>query len=115
MENSNIKGPGSAEALGFNRFFRQAGWDRVTADKIVCHSPCYLLNVTLSSNSSGIATAVLYDGNSAGGRRMIDLTVNDDVLIPWSIFHPIFFAQGLFVETGSNVLSVFVHYLPVSG
>ncbi|GAH76925.1 unnamed protein product, partial [marine sediment metagenome] len=56
---------GSAEGYMLDCFCRKAGWDRVEGSRIVCNSPCYLLNLTIMSSGTAAGTATVYDGNSA--------------------------------------------------
>lgn len=107
------EGPGHAEDLAFDRFHRHAGWDRVIADRAVCNSPCYLLNLCICSDAGGAGVGALYNGNSLGGKHMIDFAVLNGQWQDWPIRHPIFFSNGLFVNVGVHILSIFVHYLPV--
>lgn len=92
---------------------KQAGWDRVTASRLVCNSPCFLLGVFICSAGTNAGTASIQNGHVVGDPTMMDLSVLTDQWQDASLRHPIFLNKGMHVTIGDNITSVTVHYHPI--
>lgn len=86
-------------------------WDTVKASSRVFIGPGFLVDALIASNGSGVADSVVHDGYSTEGKVIIPLQCKDDDLECLSINVPIYFQQGLYVEIGSNVGGVFLHWI----
>ena len=84
--------------------------ERVTVDRCIASGPCFIYHLALASNSSGAATADIYNGISAKGDVKIDLTCVDDHWNSQDFWPPMYFDRGIYVDVGSNVKSVIVRY-----
>ena len=84
--------------------------ERVTVSRCIASGPCYIHYLALSSNSSGAATATIYNGISAKGDLKVDMTCIDDYFDHQDFWPPMYFDRGIFVDVGSNVSSVMVRY-----
>jgi hypothetical protein len=93
-------------------YWKMLEHDLVAADKKVCNRPCYLYAAQLVSNTSGASTAVIRDGHDTSGEVVVDLAALTSSNDPRRWDPPIYFKKGLFVDIGTNVTSVLVHYLP---
>jgi len=89
---------------------RQIANERVTVDRIVCNGPAYIYGLHITSNSSGEATATIYNGSSAKAVQKIDMSCVDDHHEHADYWPPMYFDRGVYVALGSNVASVLVRY-----
>ena len=86
-------------------------WNTVTADEQVSKGPGFLVHAVISSNGSGVADAVLYDGYSTAGKVIIPLRCKDDDLESIGNPVPMYYKQGFDVNIGSNVAGVLLHWI----
>ncbi len=93
-------------------YWKDTEYDRVVADKKVCNRPCFLYAAHLVAGAGGAATAVIRDGHDTGGEAVVDLAALTSSNDPRRFDPPIFFKKGLYVDIGSNVTSVLVHFMP---
>ena len=98
------------ERIALEELSRDIRTERVTVNRCVAHGPCFVYHLALGSNSSGVSTADIYNGISAKGDIKIDMTTIDDYFAQHDYWPPMYFDRGIYVELGSNVLSVIVRY-----
>ena len=84
--------------------------ERVTVDRCLCQGPAWIYHLAMASDSSGAATAFIYNGVSAKGDLKIDMTSIDDYFAQHDYWPPMYFDRGIFVDIGAKVLSVIVRY-----
>lgn len=92
-------------------YWKELDRDLVTADKKVCNGPCFLYGAALVANTGGASTAVIRDGHDTSGEPVVDLACLTSSNDPRMFNPPIYLKRGLFVDVGSNVTSVMVHFL----
>jgi len=100
------------ERFEIERWSKDIRTERVTVSRCIASGPCFIHHLALASNSSGAATADIYNGVSAKGDLKIDMTTIDDYYAQHDYWPPMYFGRGIHVELGSNVLSVIVRYHP---
>ena len=93
-------------------YWKKLEHDRTAVDKKVCNRPCFLYAAHLVAGSGGAATAVIRDGHDTGGETVVDLAALTSSNDPRKFDPPIYFKKGLYVDVGSNVTSVLVHFMP---
>ena len=95
------------------RDWKEIAWETVHADGLLCPTPAFVFGLLITSDGSGEADALVYDGTSglATGKH-ISLFCGDEEMIPLNWFPPLFFHQGIYVDIGTNVDCVLVQYLP---
>ncbi len=93
-------------------YWKQLEHDLVTADKKVCNRPCFLYAAQLVGGTGGVSTAVIRDGHDTGGDSAVDLGATTSGNDSRNFDPPIYLKKGLYVDVGSNVTSVLVHFLP---
>lgn len=86
---------------------------RTTGDALLCLSPCILLHVALVSDDVGVATAIIYDGNSTAGKHKYDLSAVKGGLDIRDFWPGSYFRNGIYVDIGSNVTSLTVDFIPI--
>ncbi len=86
-------------------------WDRIEASRRVCLTPCFLSHVSITPDAVGGATAKIYDGHGTAEGQVLDLGAVTSQQTEQHFDPPLFLQKGLYVEIGSNVVSVFVHYI----
>jgi len=91
--------------------WKEAQVDQVTADKLVCGKPCFLLSACLVASSVGAATVVLRDGHSTSGDALITLGAPTSGNDHRNFSFPIYFKKGLYADVGSNVTELDLHYI----
>lgn len=84
--------------------------ERVTVDRCLCQGPVWIYHLAMASDSSGAATASIYNGVSAKGNLKIDMTSIDDYFAQHDYWPPMYFDRGLFVVLEDKVKSVIVRY-----
>jgi hypothetical protein len=94
-------------------FWKETQHDRVTVDKTVSSHPCFLFACSLTAGTGGAATAVIRDGHETASDPKIDLAAITSNHDNRNYNPPLFLKTGLFVDVGSNVTSVLVHFLPI--
>lgn len=92
-------------------YWKELEYDRTTADKKICNRPVFLYAAHLVAGTGGAATAVIRDGHDAGGEAVLDLAALTSSCDPRRFEPPIYLKKGLFVDVGSNVTAVLVHFL----
>ena len=93
-------------------YWKELEYDRTAVDKKVHNRPCFLYAAHLVAGTGGAATAVIRDGHDTGGEAVVDLAALTSSCDPRKFDPPIFLKKGLYVDVGSNVASVLVHFLP---
>lgn len=93
-------------------YWKRLEYTRVTVDKKVCNRPCFLYAAHLVADTVGAATAVIRDGHDTGGEAVVDLATLTSSNDPRRFDPPIYLKKGLYVDVGSNVTSVLVHFMP---
>jgi hypothetical protein len=86
----------------------------LTADALVTSHPCWLHAVFLNASAAGGDVAV-YEGQDAGSGRQIlhqDGAANATNYVQFT--PPVWCQRGLYVDVGSNVSQVTIHYTPQS-
>jgi hypothetical protein len=96
-------------------YWKELEHELVAADKRVYHGPCFLYAAQLVSNTSGASTAVIRDGQNTDAEVVVDLAALTSSNDPRRWDPPIYLKKGLFVDVGTNVTSVLVHYRPAKG
>jgi hypothetical protein len=83
-----------------------------TADAIVTTHPCWLHSATILVSTTG-GDASLYEGqDAASGRLLITLKGSANVTNQRTYSPPLWLERGLYVDVGSNVTQVTVHFTP---
>ena len=98
------------ERTEIEKWAREIRTERVTVDRCLSQGPCYVYHLAMASDSSGAATATIYDGVSAKGDVRVEMTCIDDYFDHQDFWPPMYFNRGLFIDVGANVLSVIVRY-----
>ena len=78
---------------------------RLTGSNVVCKENTYLIEVILVSDGGGVGDALLYNGQTTGGDKAIDLSVLQGSTLHLSFNRPIPFINGMYLAIGSNVTS----------
>jgi len=94
-------------------FWKEIARERVTSNQVVCLSPCFLFAVDLISDTGGVSTAAIYDGEGTKDPAVVDLAAAVSESDRARFNPPIFLRRGLYVDVGSNVTAVTVQYLPI--
>lgn len=94
-------------------YWKELVSDLVTADKKVSNRPCFLYGCSLVAGTGGAATAVIRDGHETTSEGVIDLAALTSSYDTRKFDPPLYLKRGMFVDVGSNVTSVFVHFMPV--
>jgi len=84
---------------------------RVAADQVVSTSPVHIFSLTITSNGSGEADAVVYDGESTGDPQIVNLYTVDEAMSQLVFPIPLQTRRGLYVDIGSNVSEVLIQYV----
>lgn len=92
---------------------KQNDWRRVTVDGTVHHGPCLIWHLRLESDGEGDADAKVYNNpGGANGDYMqlytVDESAHDSPFMP-----PLYYDQGIYVDVGTNVAAVMLHFRPV--
>jgi hypothetical protein len=89
-------------------------WQRITEDTVLGRGPILFWGAVLTH--SAVATAIIYDGVNAGGRRVMSLHLDGVVsyTLPALLPRPILLPNGLFIDvsTAPDDLIVFYESLP---
>ena len=93
------------------KYWKEIEYDRTAVDKKVCNRPCFLYAAHLVATTGGAATTVIRDGHDTGGETVVDLAALTSSNDPRKFDPPIFLKKGLYIDVGSNVTSVLVHYM----
>ena len=101
---------GDLEAM--KDYWRELEFDETAADKKFSNRPCFVSAAHLVASSGGAATAIVRDGHDTGGEAKIYLAALTSATDRAFFNPPIYFKKGLYVDVGSNVTSVLVHFLP---
>lgn len=92
-------------------YWKALEYDRATADKKISNRPVFLYAAHLVASSVGAATAIIRDGHDTNGEAVVDLAALTSSVDPRKFDPPIYLKKGLYVDIGSNVTSVLVHFL----
>jgi len=95
------------------RWLKQNEWRRVTGDSTVQIGPCFLFHVAIDSDGNGDGDATLYDNPGGANGRSFKIYTVDESSHEKNFNPPLYFAQGLYVDVGTNCEAVTVHYRPV--
>lgn len=93
-------------------YWKELEYDRTAVDKKICNRPVFLYAAHLVASAGGVATAVIRDGHDTGGEPVVDLAALTSSCDPRRFDPPLYFKKGLYVDVGSNVTSVLVHFMP---
>jgi hypothetical protein len=91
------------------------GWQRITADTLLCRGPALLYGAVLTSDGVGTADVILYDGPNTSGRRLFQLLAPTTQSVPVILPAPVPLEDGLYIDVGSNVGDLFILYAPLPG
>jgi len=94
------------------KYWKDLEYDRTVVDKRVSNRPCFLYAAHLVATTGGAATAVIRDGHDTSGEAVVDLAALTSSCDPREFDPPIYLKKGLYVDVGSNVTAVLVHFLP---
>jgi hypothetical protein len=94
------------------RFSKKLIHRRVDESSSVWKKPCLLYSAAITGSTTGVTTAVLRDGHGTSGKAIIDLAAVTSAMEKVRFAPPLYFDNGLYVDLGANVTSVFVHFLP---
>jgi hypothetical protein len=94
-------------------YWKELDHDLVTTDKKVSNRPCFLYGTCLVAGTGGVATAVIRDGHETASEAILDLAALTSSNDSRKFDPPLYLKKGMFVDVGSNVTSVFVHYMQV--
>jgi hypothetical protein len=83
----------------------------LTASDLVCAEPAYICCLIITANASGVATANIYDGFSTAGKLLLPMASLQYFMNNVNFIVPIYCSNGIYVEVGSNVQGITVHYL----
>jgi hypothetical protein len=90
--------------------FGDVGFDCVTEDKRVCEGPCDLYGLTVLASAAG-GDVTLYEGQDASsGRKIGTYKGAANVTNPIMFSFPLPLARGLYVDIGSSITEVTVHF-----
>jgi len=85
-------------------------WTNLTGDTIVTSAAAMLHGVVLLASSAG-GDATVYDGTDPnGGRKILTVKGAANVSNPVAFYPPLVCERGLYVDVGSNVTEVLVHW-----
>jgi len=113
MQTSVTKGRDHFDPASWSlRDWKQIAWETFTSDVLVCPTPAFLFSLWLSSNGSGEADGNIYDGHNVNALKVIWIFCSDNEQIQLSWFPPLYFAQGIYSNEGSNVKQMGFQYLP---
>lgn len=93
-------------------YWKDLELDETAVDKKVSNGPCFLSAAHLTASSGGAATAIVRDGHDTTGEAKIHLAALTSATDPRFFNPPLFFRRGLYIDVGSNVTSLLVHFLP---
>lgn len=93
-------------------YWKRLEYDRTAVDKKVCNRPVFLYAAHLVASTGGVATAVIKDGHDTGGEAVVYLAALTSSCDPRRFNPPIYLKKGLYVDVGSNVTAVLVHFMP---
>lgn len=92
-------------------YWKELEYERVTIDGRVSNKPTFLYSVALVASTGGAATAVIRDGHDTSADAAIDLAALTSSYDFRKFDPPLYLKKGLYVDVGSNVTAVLVHYL----
>ena len=69
-----------------------------------------LFSAHLVADSGGTATAIIYDGQSASDKPIVDLSAPLSSVDRRFFIPPLYFSRGLYVDFGSHVTSVLLQF-----
>jgi len=88
-------------------------WTNTGVDAVITNAPAYLHGLVLLASAAG-GDATLYDGTDAGAGRKIGTFKGGANLSNQVVFYPpLPCERGLFLDVGSNVTEVLVHWDPI--
>jgi len=93
-------------------YWKELEHDRATADKKSCNRPCFLYAAHLTADAVGPATALIRDGHDSNGDIKLDLAALTSSKDNRNFDPPLYLKKGLYLDVGSNVTSVVVHFMP---
>jgi hypothetical protein len=95
------------------QYWKETEKERTAVDLLVHGRPCFLYAAQLAAGTGGAATAVIRDGHDTGAEAVMDLAALTSSNDSRNFDPPIYLKKGLYIDVGSNVTSVLVHYLPL--
>ena len=90
----------------FLKLIKEFTYKRLIASGLVNDMETYLFSAHLVADSGGTATALIYDGQSASDKPIVDLSAPQSSVDRRVFVPPLYFYKGLHVEFGSHVTSV---------
>ncbi len=100
------------DLIGIMADWKLYDWVCAKVDDVITNGPGFLVDAVIASNSGGVADAKLYDGYSTSGKLILPLACKDDDMESINIQVPIYYQQGLYINIGSNVGGVLLHWIP---
>lgn len=85
---------------------------RITESQPAWNKPCFLYLASITGSLAGQGTAIIRNGYNDEAEKVFDLIVPTASMKHGRFQPPLYFSKGIFVEIGSNVTSVLVHFLP---
>ena len=83
---------------------------RLTADALVCATPCRLYGLEMTSKSGGTGRAVVYNGRNDNGEAMVDLWGTQAVPDIRRYNPPIVMTRGIYVDFQTLANTILVRY-----
>lgn len=88
-------------------------WTNTTADAVITNAPAYLHGLTLLASAAG-GDVTVYDGADPGaGRKILTAKGAANVSLPIAFYPPLLCERGIYLDVGSSVTEVTVHWDPV--
>ena len=94
------------------QYWKEGQTERITADGQAYAKPAFLYAAHLTADTVGAATAVIRDGHGTTGDIKVDLAALTSSKDNRNFDPPIYCKKGIYVDVGSNVTSVIVHFIP---
>lgn len=93
---------------------KQYSWAWVTADRLLSHGPCELLQAHLVV-SGGNGTVTLYDGENTSGDIILKMQAAAKTGLQFHPKEPIYCRRGLYVGSSASLTGVFVQWRELPG
>lgn len=88
----------------------QSAWRNVTGDTLVARNPCLLHGVVLLTSAGG-GDVTIYEGQDAtSGEKILSIEGANNISNQVAFNPPLPLQRGLYVDVGSNVSEVLVHF-----
>ncbi len=92
--------------------WKQVATDYMTADRLICPTPCFLFSVFVSGYRNDNGELHLYDNQAAIGNPKYHIRVmsTDSKFIEFNV--PVYFTKGMYLDIINKCDSVTIQYLP---